>query len=308
MEYGKVLRRGWRIAWGYRVLWVFGVLVALFGGNWREGQQGTQYTFDSYDLSRLPVLGPVVVGFAVLVVLALTVAAILLGYTARGALIHSANEVEESGTTTARTGWRVGWSHFLRLFAIDLVVFVPLIVFAAFLLGVSAAPLLLIGSGLRMPSALGLALTVPMLLLAGSALLLVAAVVSYCRKLVFRVCVLEDKGVFDSIREGYVMARQNLRQGGLLWLLMLGVTVAFRLIMVPVGALVLSLVVAPVAGFSAVTRTPALLVLAIPFGLLGILALSFVGGIYEAFDSSVWTLAYRELSPPIAEDLEPAVP
>ena len=41
IDIGKILKRAWHILWNYKVLWIFGVLLALTAGGseWRWGQR-----------------------------------------------------------------------------------------------------------------------------------------------------------------------------------------------------------------------------------------------------------------------------
>ena len=61
MPYGSILRRALDITWRHKILWVFGVILAVFGGaSAPEGarwQSGAQFSGDSAgDLAR-PALG-----------------------------------------------------------------------------------------------------------------------------------------------------------------------------------------------------------------------------------------------------------
>ena len=104
------------------------------------------------------------------------------------------------------------------------------------------------------------------------------------------------------------MVRQNLKDVGLMWLIMIGVNLAWMFVMVPIGALLFG--VGAVLGVG-----PALLAgkwagsafggaaswilgsaVGIPIFLAVVVApLAFLGGLREVFQSSTWTLTYREL-------------
>ena len=50
IDFGKILKRAWHILWNYRMLWIFGFILALFGGmfssGFGNGSNGTRYNFN----------------------------------------------------------------------------------------------------------------------------------------------------------------------------------------------------------------------------------------------------------------------
>lgn len=52
MNYSALLQRAFNITKRFRVLWLFGILVALTGGGTSSGSSGLQYRFDESDLQR----------------------------------------------------------------------------------------------------------------------------------------------------------------------------------------------------------------------------------------------------------------
>jgi hypothetical protein len=111
-----------------------------------------------------------------------------------------------------------------------------------------------------------------------------------------RECVLEGRGVLASIGEGYRRARRHLREVGLTWLILWGISLAVGIVMIPIFLLALAIVALPAA--LVWNGTQSVLATALVGGallLVMIVALSFVQGIYLAFRSSVWTLTFREI-------------
>lgn len=131
-----------------------------------------------------------------------------------------------------------------------------------------------------------------------------------------RACALEGLGVIASVRRGYAVVRRNLKNVGIMWLLMVGVGLAWPVLIVPV---VLALVAAGMllGGLSALLvgglvsliwagEAPVFLALAVGvsiFLLVLVAPLAFLSGLREVFVSSTWTLTYRELI--ALESLEP---
>jgi hypothetical protein len=146
------------------------------------------------------------------------------------------------------------------------------------------------------------------------------------RHFFWRIAVLEDASVGESLRRGFAMIRENWKSVGLMWLVMIGLGIAWIVvsliaIIVTIPVVILTSVVAAV-----VAAIPALLLVGL-FSLflsgplpwiaaaLFILPLFFViafspwlifGSWQTVFTSTVWTLTYREIKalPAIAPQAE----
>ena len=303
MDYGKLLKRAVEITWRHKALWLFGFLLALFtGAGGGGGGQGLQYRVGQMDLARPEWAWGLVLVLIVLVFLVI-VAAVVLSNLSVGALIGMVRETEETGSTSARTGWRIGKSRLWSLIGIDLVTVIPAIIVAMTLLALALTPLLLLiphgqasisqREGLTV---LGIVLTVLLFLGVVVVLIIGGTALGIVREFAYRQSVLEDKGVWLSIREGYRMVRAHLRQVGLMWLLLFGIDLAAGVIVLPLVLVGFGLVAGAAAAVYAASESVAgaiavALLLGAPVGLLSAL----VRGVYLVFQSSAWTLAYREL-------------
>ncbi len=302
MDYGKLLRRAVEITWRHKALWLFGFLFALFtGAGGGGGGQGLQYRIGLSELAR-PEWAWGLALLVILVVFVVVVAAVVLSNISVGALIGMVREVEETDHTTVRSGWRTGRSHLWSLIGIDLVTVIPAVIVALTLLTLALAPLLLLiperGALAEREalSVLGIVLTVLLVLGAVALIIIGGTVLSVVREFAYRQCVLEGRGVGSSIREGYRMVRAHLRSVGLMWLLLLGIDLAVGVIVWPLAVVGFGLVGGAAATVYATSESVAAaivvaLVLGIPVGLISAL----VRGVYLVFQSSAWTLAYREV-------------
>ena len=82
-----------------------------------------------------------------------------------------------------------------------------------------------------------------------------------------------------------------------MWLWMALVSLGIGLLMVPIGLLIAAMLVVPAAGAYALGRSavlPALIIVPL-LALLAILVV-WLGGLYTAFQSTVWTLTYNQLA------------
>jgi len=256
------------------------------------------------------------------VILLLGVASVIVRYVAETSLIRMVNDHEETGEKrSVRQGLRWGWSRTsLRLFAIDLLVFVPLVVGFILLLLLALAPLLLWTTGSRPAEIIGTVAAIGLVVLFVLLFIVVITAASLLIHFFRRVCALEEVGVRESIRRGYSLVRRHLKDVFIMWLLMVGLTIGWAILTI-VATLVLVLVgLVPGGG-------PALLAgglagmasrggplpwivagaVGLPiFLLVLVIPLLFLSGLWQVYKSSVWTLTYRELR--TLEAVQPAAP
>ena len=328
MDHTKVLKRAWHMVWRYRALWVFGIILALTTGG--GGNRGAQYTFRGEDFSpgrqfgieEIPpevVSTLIAIGIGLVCVIAiLVVAAAVARYVAETALIRMVDEHEETGEKrSVRQGFRMGWSRTaLRLFLIDLLIGLPVAVVFILLFLLAAAPLLLWTTETTAARVIGTVATIGLFLLVVLLAIVVGVVLSVLRRFFRRVCALEEVGVIESIRQGYSVVRQHLKDIAVMWLIMVGLGLGWVIVMIPVTILLVvlggvlgglpALLVGALASLVFEEAVPWILASAvgIPIFILVVAApLAFLGGLREVFLSSTWTLTYRELR--VLENLEP---
>jgi hypothetical protein len=232
------------------------------------------------------------------------------------------NDHEETGEKRSiRQGFRWGWSRTsLRLFAIDLLVFVPLIVGFILLILLALAPLLLWTTHSQAAGIVGTVTTIGLVVLFILLFIVVIAAASLLIHFFRRVCALEEVGVVESIRRGYALVRRHLKDVFIMWLIMVGLTIGWTILMIPVVILLVlvglvlgggpALLAGGLAGMAsrggplpwllggAVGLPIFLLVLFVP--------LLFLSGLWQVYRSGVWTLTYRELR--ALEAVQPAPP
>ena len=344
----KILKRAWAILWSYRALWVFGILLALTtaggaGGNgggsgqYRNnpnpnftfpqngqpiGQQIQQFIQQGIQSFGQPPFNQVNfwigIGIALaIVILILMVVAAFLRYISETALIRMVDQYEATGEkATIRQGFRFGWSRTSwRLFLINLLVSLPNIIVVLFLLGAGVIVFLLFSAGNQVLSVIGVVALIGAFFLLIFILIILDALLNLLRHFFWRVCALEGTGVFESIRRGFGLVRRNWKNSGLMWLIMIGLGIAWIivaliafLLLIPVF-IVLALVGLVIGGIPALAvygltslflSAPATWIIAALVGfpiliLIVSLPVIFLRGLKETFHSTVWTLTYREL-------------
>ena len=320
MDHVKVLKRAWGILWSYRALWVFGVILALTTGG--GGNRWAQYSFRGEDFSpggrfHIEEIPPEIVGTLIAigvglacVIVILIIAAAVARYVSETALIHMVDDYEKTGERrSVRQGFRMGWSRAaLRLFLIDLLIGLPVAVAFIVLFVVAAAPLLLWATESTAAGAIGTVVTIGLGLLVVLLAIVVGVILSVLMRFFRRVCVLQQAGVIESIRQGYGIVRQHLKDVTIMWLIMVGLGIGWVIVMIPVtivlvvlGGVVGGLPGLLLGGLASLAFEGAVpwilgLALAIPIFILVLAApLGFLGGLMRVFVSSTWTLTYREL-------------
>jgi hypothetical protein len=263
MDHGKVLKRAWEILWQYRMLWVFGVIVALAaaGGG---GTNPLTYTFDGGDNGEPPfgmegwtrsweltevvpqaaevwaaVAGTIlaiVLGLACLAVI-ITVVRIIFLYVAETSLIRMVDDYEGTGQRVGfRQGLRLGWSRTaLRLFVIDLLSKLPgmVILFLLFLLGLGLFALMTVLRDAVVLQGIGIVAGIGVAFLGALLMIAIALAVSLVRPLIFRRCAVEGVGVIDSLKEGFAFIRRHITDVVLTWLIMIGLQIGWGLALIP---------------------------------------------------------------------------
>lgn len=330
MDHFKILKRAFRITADYRVLWVFGILLALTtaggsGGN--GGDNGTQFQPGMPNISPEVFNGLIIAGVTLAcVIFILSIVGIFIRYISETALIKMVDGYEANNEkVTWRQGFRLGWSRAsFRLFLADLVIGLSVFIVAVLSLLIAATPLLVWVTHSTPARVLGTVLAIGMLVLVVLSLIVVGIVLSLLIQFIRRAIVLENLGVFEGMRRGVAVLRQHLGDSILMGLILFGMHLVWAILMIPVFIL-LAIVAALVGGL------PALLVWAIvnlfaseavagiaaaivgvPLAILVIAGPTlFLNGLKETYISTTWTLTYREFmaleasKPPVAPEPTP---
>jgi N-acetylmuramic acid 6-phosphate etherase len=275
IDYWAVVFRSLRIVWDRKFLWFFGFFASVNGGtvlNWTA--EGRPWLRD-YVTARLDLMVVVVAG-GVVVWLAL----FLMNLVSRGALIAGASVADRGADAAFGQTWSAGLSVFPRMLALVVVALLAFLAVSA----ICAAPIVLsLGGGVPgivIALVIAAVLAVPYL----ACVFLLAFTITYAERAV----VLENARVLDALGAGWGLARDFFWTSMVVWLIMLLSSFVFT-----VGLVVALLVLAvPFILIGLVNLTTALL-LGIPAGLL---FLCPVVGAFGAYQYVVWTLVYRGLT------------
>jgi hypothetical protein len=358
----KILQRAWYILWNYRALWVLGLILALVAGGSLSngGNNGMQFREDGNnnppthqsmqeffrDLNRdidtlftqgIPeanITGEALtaflwtVGVFVVFMLLISIVVTIAYYVSASAVIRMVDDYENTGTKlTVRQGFQLGWSRIAwRLFLINLIVNLPAILFfLALLIGAASFFLTALNGNANLTPA-SLVSIFGLIFLGGFIVLVWSILFSLLRPFFWRVAVLENSGVRESLRQGFAMVRENWKSTGLMWLVMIGLGLAWVIVSILAFLITLPILVLTVFVAAVVCAIPALLLLGLfslflsgplPWIAAGLFVLPLfftiafspwllIGSWKEVYTSTVWTLTYREIKslPAVAPQAE----
>ena len=348
----KILQRAWHILWNYRTLWVLGLILALAAGSSvnGSGNNGMQFQEDSQSYEG-PSFGSVqeaidyfrgelnklftegipeanitgealsaflwTVGVFVLFMVLISIAVAVAYYVSASAVIRMVDEYENTGTKmTVREGFRIGWSRAAwRLFLINLIMNLPAILFfVALLIGAASFFISAINGNANLSPA-SLVGIFSLIFLGGFIVLIWSIFFGLLRPFFWRVAVLENAGVRESLRQGFGLVRENWKSAGLMWLVMIGLGIAWVVVSIIAFIITLPILVVTIIVAAFVSAIPVLLLFGIfslfltgplPWIAAGLFVLPLfftiafspwllIGSWKEVYTSIVWTLAYREI-------------
>ena len=254
----------------------------------------------------------------VVVILILSIVIAILRYVAETATIRMVDEYEKTSVKVGfRQGWKYGWSReSWRLFLINFVVHIPALVLFV-ILGLVAWWIISTAlNGTESALIISLVAGIGLAFLSIFVTVILMVVLYLLRDFAWRVAVLEGTGPLESLRLATTLVKRNWKSAGLMWLVMIGIRIAWAIaffilvfpllilsILTAVGGVLVaiapSLLTAGVASLlSAPDYWPWIFAAVIGLPFFAIVAFSpilLVSGWGQIYQSSVWTLTYREL-------------
>jgi hypothetical protein len=343
MNHIQILKRSWNILWSYRALWVFGIILAFTMGNYQSnatrnynfGSKGNrpfritpppemQQEFDRFGhwiatLTHVSVNTWIAIAISLLcLILILIVISRIANYVSRVALIRMVASYEDTGEKANwKQGLRFGWSRAAwRLFLIDLSIFLPIALAFLLVIACMALHFLAASDPINNPPVPAIVAGVGITFIMIFAALILFIALSIIMNFIQRACVLEETGVFDSIRRGWELVKTNFIDVLLMWLIIIGIRIAYLVAMIPVVLLLLGigalfggglgwLIYTLLAGGSTISAIVTSVIVGLSlFMLIFVPPLLFLGGLRETFVSTDWTLTYRAISSPPQPELD----
>jgi hypothetical protein len=314
IDFGKILKRAWHILWNYRILWIFGILLAITtgsgSGNGSSGSSSARSNFNfngntgnpGIDWNSTPflrslyswfvqdiqplVLHPdlhiatfVWIGVGLfLFFLVIGVILAFLRYPSETAVIRMVDEYERTGVKVGfGKGWKLGWNRrAFRMWVIDLIIGIPGFLLLAVLGTLAFLAFLSARNSNGVAVAGGIIAAIGCAFLFILAFIVLAVFLSLLRQFFIRKAALENTGIGESFRSGWGMFKRNWKSAGLMWLVMLGIGIGIGIL----GFIVFFLLI------------PAYVVLAIPAVIVALIPGLAVFGITSIFASGplAWIL------------------
>jgi hypothetical protein len=233
----------------------------------------------------------------------------VLHYISETSLIKMVDDQEVTGEQRkVGEGFGMGWSRTSwRLFLIDLLIDIPAAIVFLILFALVFAPLLLWGLGISEIGWMSVAFTSGLFFLFIFLAIIAGQAINLLKQFAKRTCALEDTGVIASVGRGFTLLRKQLKEAGLIWLILVGVSIGYPMLSGVVALLLVAVGVVIGGGLGLLSgltanalgaASPILVGFAVGvplFLLVLIVPLVLLDGLKMVFTSSTWTLTYREL-------------
>jgi len=286
VPYIEILKQAGRIVWQHRFLLWFGLLMALgspgsfnIGSNNEDfGKQG-EAAKSFFENHWQIVLAAAVILFIVGIIL------FLLSLVAKAGLVKSVNLVSQNKKTDFKTGWRSGKKYLGKLFKLAILFFL-----AAFLVMIIlAVPVIYLIIAKSWVSAVLVGL------FAIAILIPIMFVFSLTKIYAEFYIILSDLSIRSAIEAGYNLLLKNIGHSIVFGLLLMVVSLAAGIVLLPVAGIALVILVPAGAVFYYLSKIAFAFFLAIAI-LLFLAAILFVSAIFQTYKTTAWTLFFREIA------------
>jgi len=299
MDFGHLISESFRITLKYKVLWIFGIVSAIFGGfpqafNFSFNMPGgfgsssgmmddsKDTTFTGLDFVKYidPNTLALVVALMVIIFLTVIFVVIYIQTWAYAALISQTLNIVKRKTPTFKEGKEIGEKFFWRIFLFRFVfglVLIPVILLLFIL------PLLFFMVG---QNGLAIAFGIIEIMIFIIGIMIYAVAVGIISEFGIRKMIESNLKVIESIELGWHLLRDNLGKSLLVWLvnIALGFALGFAFFIIMMVFLIVGVVF--------FLLNPWLVLIPI---ILFLVTISIFGGIWNVFAFSYWSLAYTQL-------------
>lgn len=298
MNYLGIIKRAYQITLNHRYLWILGILAGGIGGGVRglniSLPSNTSFKTDKFDqiiLDKYPTLidfwnqywGPILVIVFALILLGIIFT--IISVVSQGALLGAVESAEKKETNNFWQGIGFGFRKFWQVFGIGL--FLALLVILSLIILVVPLIIFIISKIWVLAVVYGLLLFFINLVF----YLFLGIIFPYS----LRMAVLGNLGVRGAIKNSWSFFNKNWQEIVIIWLILcaigIGIGIGLILLFLLVGGLLAGIGLA----IFLISKI-ALYIYAGVFGLALVALMIIISGIINAFNSSVYTLTYLELS------------
>lgn len=275
MDYGGLVKRALGIMWKFKYLWIFGFFLEFGSGGGGGGPMPDKIKEPIGDFfGGIPLISIIIP--LILIGLVVFVLFLILHIISQGGLIHCVSRIESGENPTLRDGWNAGVANFWRILGITIMIII--FAFTAVFLTLGPFVILLIANKI-----LGLLSAIVLIPLFMVLLITIVLINLYAD----RVCIIEGKGVFDSIAGGWDMLKSNLGKSLVVASIGIASTIVYMIGFLIVGLfLALPFIILGVINFF----------LGIVLGVfVGLIYIAVASGAWGTYIDSLWTLAFLEM-------------
>jgi hypothetical protein len=279
MDYGGLVKRALDIMWKFKYLWIFGFFLEFgsSGGGVINFQEKIKLPIGDYirgDFLEGALMGLIIM--LLLVAFLVFVVFLIMYIISQGGLVHCVWKINQGEKTTLRDGWDAGVKNFWRVLGIA----VMIIIFMLVAVMVTLLPFVASLIAFKLVGLITGFIFLPIFLALLATILLVDL-------FAIRTCVIEGKGVFDSLAAGWNMFRSNLGPSLIVALIGIGSTMVYVFGFVAVAVLLILpfIAVAAINLFTGIALG----------GMVGLIYIGIVSALWGTYIDSLWTLAYLDI-------------
>lgn len=308
IDFVEIIKKSFRYIFKYKYLWLLGLLAG--GGG--MGFQNSGYTMSGSDINNFKNFEPLkksgevsiqnigtvsgkVLGVdsgisagiwlaIAITILALIILFIYLSVTARGAIVSSVNKIDSGESLNFSQAWRGGYKYFWRIFLLSillcLIIFIPILVLGGIIVGLILLKL----------NITAIILGILFLLVFIAFVIYLSLIVPYAE----RILILENVSPLKSIISGIKFFNKNWKNTLLMYLILIALNIGAGIALaIGLGIIVLVLILIGLL-FYAISSI-LLWIYVVLAGLVVLVLLLIASGIIQSYNSTAFTLTYREI-------------
>lgn len=285
------LSKAWKITVKFKILWLFGFIVTIFGADLLSGPSPELSSLENTQSTSFPPFEPTLIEklfgyllagnlklFAALAITGLiaSIVYLFLAVVAEGALAYAVANNEDEDKVRFSKLFSKGLDHFWRLLAINCFLFLAyvgiIMLFSLTILAVTISIFFLIA-------------VLPAFIFSNMAAIFLGIVNNFAKRFV----VLDDQNVFRAISEAVRLSWRNRNQTLKLYFTVFSIFVASLI----VAGIITSIIYIPFSYMeqNSLKDVSLMLLLLLPLAIM----LKIAGGILSVFLSSVWTLGFIDI-------------
>lgn len=312
MDYGEIIRRAWNITKKYKYLWVFGFILALFGG--RGGYNGNnvsnsfQYTFRRGEIAPPVVLQQflsrlqyfivnnigLIILFAIFMII-LAIAGFILHIIADGGLIGSVKNIYDVEENSLKKGFKIGSHYFWRMLGKNLLIFLMVSIIILFFILLFMIPFFTLSSSSNYRF---LWFTIPLFIIFIIFMIPIGVFITILNDYSSRFIVIKNNRIIESIKNSFRLIFRNFKHTAIIALILFTIGIIIGII----SFIIFIIIGIPAALICFLIYKSGAIAFMIFVAILEILFLiliyAFINGIRQTLSSSVWTLTFLQLNKP----------